>query len=67
MKQRTASRNQKGKLTSLLGRLPLYLTQFGFYPVSSHTKNFQNDDFFEIKGVGKKSAIPRNREKNKVS
>jgi hypothetical protein len=45
----------------------LYLTQFGFYPVSSHSKNFQNEDFFEAKGVPKKSAVPQTRERIRVA
>lgn len=47
MKQRTASRNQRAKeQPAVPGRLPLYLTQFGFFPVSNTSKAAKEPEYY---------------------
>jgi predicted subunit of tRNA(5-methylaminomethyl-2-thiouridylate) methyltransferase len=45
----------------------LYLTQFGFFPVSNNQKNFQNDDFFDPKSGAKRYDTYLPKEKPRVS
>jgi hypothetical protein len=44
----------------------LYLTQFGFFPVSNNQKNFQNDDFFDPKSGAKRYETYVPKEKPRV-
>ena len=47
MKQRTASRNHRTKdQPAVPGRLPLYLTQFGFFPVSNVSKAAKEPEYY---------------------